>query len=738
MGTENSSYVTPMGRMLFLLGCVVVMAAWSPPGFAQQIFVGPGPHDLNQTGEEQGVFIDNLGAGSTLLIGPTFDDIFTNNRLVDGVSAIDPTLPAVDTNNASLTDIVFQIDSTVYGTIGATAIFRDITAIDGVTVNFLGTVNTTTMNVGTGRVNFNSGTITNVGAVTFTGDGTVSLAPNTTMTGALNAAGAETGTLVLGSSSQWTGAVGAAGGLKAIEVVGDGVSATITGQVDAFTFNLGSNTLLIDGLLNVLNPGTVTPTINTTLISNATFGNITKLSGATNFAGSVAVNVFVPPGSVLVPGDLFTIVDSASGTINEPITVTIQAPTNPLYTFEAVPATTLNGSVTIQVTGIPLTVVDDPIVDVILEELPVVPGLIPVVAAIGTLTDPVAVAVNLRQLVPSTPSLAAPQVTFEKSRQFQNLWLSRLDICPKDSRRFYEKNPGACRDSDPRDGWWLRGFGYVGDQDVRRDSFGYDSYIAGGMMGYDVPLRPDTRAGVGVGYARSNIDGKTHDTEIDIDSYQATAYIGQERGPWFIQGAASFSWNEYSDRRHIVLPLALPSVDETAKADYSGQDYTAYARAGYHFYLPAEEVRITPNASIQYSHVRLDDYTEKGAGDLNLRADSQSYNFAESGLGVKADRVFTSSRDGKAVIPEIHFNWFYRLSNPTPKQITKFVPGRRSTTTRGQDLARSTFNVGASLQLLSCDSCNATSWSLDAGYDYFWRNDDFSAHQGTLRLTGRF
>lgn len=736
MGTENSNYVTAMGRMLFLLGCVVVMAAWSPPGFAVQTIVGPsGPQQLDATGETEGVFIDNGGGATTLQVGPTFSDIFTNNRLVDGVSAINPLLPAVDTNNASLSNIDFQIDSTVYGTIGATAIFDDITVRDGVTVNFLGTVNTTTMNVGTGRVNFNSGGPTpNNGAVTFTGDGTVSLAPNTSMIGALNAAGAETGTLVLGGSSQWTGAVGAAGGLKAIEVVGDGVSATITGQVDAFTFNLGSNTLLIDGLLNVLNPGTVTPTINTTLVSNATFGNITKLSGATNFAGSVAVNVFVPPGSVLVPGDLFVIVDSASGTINEPITVTIQNPTNPLFTFEAVPATTLNGSVTIQVTGIPLTVVDDPIVDVILEDLPVVPELVPVVAAILTLREQAAVADALAQLVPSTPSLAAPQVTFEKSRQFQNLWLSRLDICPKDSSRFYEKNPDACREPDPHDGWWLRGFGYVGDQDVRRDSFGYDSYIAGGMMGYDVPLRPDTRAGVGVGYARSNIDGKTRDTEIDIDSYQAMAYIGQERGPWFIQGAASFSWNEYSDRRHVVFA----GVDETAKADYSGQDYTAYARAGYHFYLPAEEVRITPNASIQYSHVRLDDYTEKGAGGLNLRADSQSYNFAESGLGVKADRVFTSPRDGKAIVPEIHFNWFYRLSNPTPKQITKFVPGRRSTTIRGQDLARSTFNVGASLQLLSCDSCNATSWSIDAGYDYYWRNDDFSAHQGTLRLTARF
>lgn len=521
--------------------------------------------------------------------------------------------------------------------------------------------------------------------------------------------------------------------MRAINVVGDGVSATITGQVDAHTFNLGSNTLEIDGLLNVLG---VTPTLNTTIASNTVFGNIKKLTGATEFpsATEVTVNVFVPETAVLLPGTFFTIVESASGDTGTPITVTIQDPTNPLYTFEAVPDSTLTGSITLELTGVPLTSVDDPLVDVIVDEIDALPGLAPVVAGIGTLTDPAAVALALKQLVPSTPSLAAPQVTFERSRRFQDLWLYRLDMCPTHSNRFYQKNPDACRDSDPRSRWWLQGFGHGGEQDVRRDSLGFDSYIVGGMIGYDVPLSPDTRAGLSIGYARSMIDGKTFDTDLEIDSLQSTAYIGHERGPWFIQGGASFAWNEYSDRRRMVFP----GVDETAEADYSGQDYTAYARAGYRFYFPADEVTITPNASLRYSHLSLDGYTEKGAGDLNLKVDSQSYNYAESGLGVEVDRVFSSFSDGKAVVPEIHFNWFRRLSNPTPKQTSRFASRTRFTTTQGQDMAKDTFNVGTKLTLISCNACDATAWSLDAGYDYHWRNDGFSSHQGNLRLSGRF
>lgn len=201
----------PVFCTFVLLVCVAVMATWSSPGLAVQTITGAVPEELNATGEVEGVEMMDQGAGGTLQVGPTFSDIFTNNQDVPGVSAIDSTLPAVTSDVASLSNIVFKIDSTVYGTIGAGAIFNDITVEDGVTVNFLGTVFTTRMNVGTGRVNINSGTGTNVGAVTFTGDGTVSLGPNTGWTGALNAAGAETGTLVLGSNSFWTGAVGAGG-----------------------------------------------------------------------------------------------------------------------------------------------------------------------------------------------------------------------------------------------------------------------------------------------------------------------------------------------------------------------------------------------------------------------------------------------------------------------------------------------------------------------------------------------
>lgn len=702
---EYFNFPFPINRITFLLACFAVIAVWSSPSFA----VGGTPQTANPSAtlDADGVNdgVEMIGGTGTLTVDGTdgFLNIYEGNNSGGGL-VIDPLDTAVTTTASSTDSILFNsnLTSDVFGTLGVTPpggpFFLDVSAAGSTNVNFHGSVFTTTMGIGTGTVNFLNDTnfpgLTSTGAVTFTGDGTMALDINTLFIGAINSGGAEVGTLSLADGSEVQGAVGAGGGLRAIEVVGSGGSAAITGgQVDVFTFFLEDNTLNIDGALFILNDGLLTPSINTTISSQDVFGNIVT-TGSTTLPTTLLVDVAVPSGTILLPGSFFTILDSGTGPGTSEVTVTSASG----YEFAAVPPNTLLGDVVIQVTGIG-------------SALP---------------------AATVSQLEPSTPSLAAPEVSFQRTRQFHSLWLSRLNMCRGDNR-YRELNPDAChRDTDPRHGWWAQGFGYAADQDARRDTSGYDSTIIGGMMGYDVPLNPDTRAGLGVGYARSSIEGKTFDTETDIDSFQATAYVGHERGPWFVHGSATFGWNEYDGKRHIVV---APAVDTTASTDYSGQDYTAFVRTGYHLF--ARGFAIIPNASLQYSHINLDGYKETGAGDFNLKAKSEDYDFVESGLGVKVERDI-SFRGGKAV-PEIHFNWFHRLSNPTAEQTASYYTiGAAPFTTQGQDIDDDTLNVGGGISLISCGVCDDTTWSVDAVYDYEWRGDDYDAHQGMLRITGRF
>ena len=353
-------------RKKILLLSIAAVAAWAPASFAQQIVNGAIPTALNPVGVTNGVAMTAQGGGGTLTVGTIGGpdmDIFTNNSA--GGIVTNPLLQAVSTDTSSKSNIVFNSSSNVFGAIGVTQpggpFFLGINGgNNGTVVNFMGGVYSTVTTVnGTGTLNFDNGG-TNVSATNFAGDGVINLAPNTTLIGALTTNTANTGTLSLSNASVLNGAVGGATGLKAINVVGGsntaGATATITGAVDAYSFNLGTNTLNIGGALTIANLGPA-GVINTTLASPTVYGNIRPV-GVTNLGPTLGIDVSVPQTAFLPVGTIFDIVQSQAGTLqsgtNGSVLFIVRDPTNPLYTFVAVPAAgTVNGLVAIEVTGTP-------------------------------------------------------------------------------------------------------------------------------------------------------------------------------------------------------------------------------------------------------------------------------------------------------------------------------------------------------------------------------------------------
>lgn len=264
-----------------------------------------------------------------------------------------------------------------------------------------------------------------------------------------------------------------------------------------------------------------------------------------------------------------------SGTNGSVFGVTVQDLTNPLYTFSAVPAAgTVAGLVTITTTGIPILVpiapppgaVLPPIVPVLLTLVPLAPtaplagGITPatpladVVASINALSDPVAVVNAVAQLAPASSDLATPLVTFQGTQQFQNLLLERLDnILCGEANQPTAKDPTACEGNDPHGRLWIKAFGYAGDQGAQQAFAGYTSSIVGTMIGYDVTLDPKTRVGFGLGYASSIINAKGSGT-VRISTPTTRRPISVMNGPWYINGALSFGWNDYLESRDVSFP----------------------------------------------------------------------------------------------------------------------------------------------------------------------------------------
>ncbi|MDO9222016.1 MAG: autotransporter outer membrane beta-barrel domain-containing protein, partial [Thiobacillus sp.] len=476
-------------------------------------------------------------------------------------------------------------------------------------------------------------------------------------------------------------------------------------------------------------------TISTTFASDAVFGKIVATGNSAIDAGGITVIPTVT--GALTDGTTYRIVSSPSGTNNAAVTVINNSPR---YTFFGLPTTL--GNVDIRLGAAPLATLVTapgalavaPILDV---NAQVGSDLLAIQDAIAVLPTTGSINNALAQLAPGGTNLAAPWVAAQTTRLFEDLWMAQMDQiqsaccdtnCETDKRNV-PTDLNACRDAEQKGKWWAKGFGSQGEQGNVNNMNGYDTDAYGLMLAYDMPLNNQTRVGLGGGYANSTIDGNNSSGSTDINSYQITGYLHHAPGPFFVQAALTAGVNDYESTRHIVFP----GVNRTATSDYTGQQYTGIVTLGRHFEL--NETTLTPLASLQASHIRVDSYTESGAGDANLRVESQDYTFVQSTLGVKAERVIRSGSSTYA--PEVHAKWLHDFNSTTMEQDATFNGSGASFNAQGIRQDRDLFNVGAGVTFLSCN-CDKDAWTVKGLYDYKWNDSEYSSHQVSLIAGLRF
>ena len=686
-------------------------AAWAgvPEAVALPGLVGP-------TGVLEGVMTSGIGI---LTVGNN------QNLNTNGINA-----NAITPDAAANADARFMGNSTVTGNVGIpTSLLNFNAGAVGSTVSFNGLVNTATFNVsGTGAINFNNNVI---GAGNFASDGSINLGAGRTLTGAIITATAATGTFTLNGGSRVVGAMGGANGLKQINVVGG--NASVTGAVQARDFSLGTNTLAIGGVLTTNAAGTIA----TTLASDTVFGKIVAGTALINGGGiTVVPNVT----GVLTNGTTYTIVESPAGPTGVPVTVINNSPR---YTFAGVPTTL--GAVNIRLAGVtplaalvtaPGAAAVAPILEV---NAPAGADLLTIQNAIAILPDAAAINNALQQLAPGAANLAAPWVAAQTTRLFDDLWMARVDeiqkLCcspcePSGSGGPVKATKGTeCKDSDKRSNWWGKGFTSQGRQDDADNQSGYRSEALGLMLAHDIPLNATTRIGLGGAYANTTIDGNNSTGRTKMDSYQLTAYFSHAPGPWFVQGAVTAGTDQYKGSRTV----AFTGINRTASADYTGQQYSGVITAGRH--ITVNQTIVTPLASLQASRIRVESYTESGAGDANLRVGSQDYDFVQSTVGVKAERVIQAGNGTYS--PEVHLKWLHDFSSTTMQQDASFAGGGASFRTHGIRQDREMFNVGAGISFLSCN-CGENAWTVKGLYDYKWNQSDYSSHKLSIMASRSF
>ena len=265
---------------------------------------------------------------------------------------------------------------------------------------------------------------------------------------------------------------------------------------------------------------------------------------------------------------------------------------------------------------------------------------------------------------------------------------------------------------------WALGYGVNSDVEDTDNAAGLARTAGGTLFGVEETGDRGTRVGLyaGVGFTQVELAGNAQ--ESDIDQYQLGAYLAHDEQPCYYIVSGSVGLDQYQSTR----PTGLGSV---ASADYTGVQASAYLERGIKLDRGAWQLR--PYAALNYIYHYQNDFTERGAGPLNLDVDSANEHSLQSVLGIQIGRPL-SGPAASTLGFEVRALWAHEfLETDRPVNASLGVGGPRFRSL-GNDLGRDSGVLGTSLSFAVTETAD-----LVISYDAQFSEDQVS-HSGSLGL----
>jgi uncharacterized protein with beta-barrel porin domain len=268
---------------------------------------------------------------------------------------------------------------------------------------------------------------------------------------------------------------------------------------------------------------------------------------------------------------------------------------------------------------------------------------------------------------------------------------------------------------------WMKPFVNFADQTRRSGIAGYETETYGAAIGGDFKVGQST-FGASFSYANTDVDSKGDgNAQTDINSYQGTIYADYTTKEFYVEGLIGYARNEISGSRSISVNSL------TASNDFGSNQYMGSIGFG----MPVEVEKghyITPNASLQYTLVDNETYTETGAGALNLRIDQDNVHQA---LGVFGLKYHTNNEtDSGTLTPEVRLSMTYDFANDEAVSTSNFTGGGAAFSVQGADVQEFGTRAGAGFSFMPIA---ATGLTIAANYDV-WVREDFVSHSANASL----
>ena len=261
-------------------------------------------------------------------------------------------------------------------------------------------------------------------------------------------------------------------------------------------------------------------------------------------------------------------------------------------------------------------------------------------------------------------------------------------------------------------------------QKSRKGVSGHDTHNYGLTVGFDSRVGDASRAGLALSYSNSAMDGNGVDrSQTDIESYQIAVYGSYEPDSYFLEGQVAYAHNDVKTSRRITFG----GLDRVASGKYNAAQYSVTVAAGVPVHKGA--VTITPKGGLFYSFADPSQYTETGAGGLNMTINPASTHVLEASLGASVAYEHQNS-DGSLVTPEARAAALYEFLGDEGSATAKYSGSGATFKTQGLDPSKLGGTLGVGVGYTTQDGV----WEVRADYDAEFRSG-YVGHNGTL--TGR-
>ncbi|WP_018391691.1 autotransporter domain-containing protein [Ancylobacter sp. FA202] len=249
---------------------------------------------------------------------------------------------------------------------------------------------------------------------------------------------------------------------------------------------------------------------------------------------------------------------------------------------------------------------------------------------------------------------------------------------------------------------WLEGYGGWGDTFSNGNAATISNSIGGFLMGADVAVAENARAGLFAGYSQSDFDVTGRSSSGSMDNVDIGLYAGAQFANIALRGGAAYTWHDVSMSRSVVFP----GFFDATEGDFTTGTTQVFGELGYDMELGA--VAFEPFVGLAYVNVSGASFAETG-GAAALAVSTGGMDTVYSTLGLRA--ATTVQLGGKTLTPHATLGWQHAFGDTSEVSTMQFLGGATPFSVTGVPIAEDALLLEAGLTYALSDTA-----SLGASY----------------------